>query len=96
MVETIQKVILGDGTEISGGAASDGNWMIWIMIDDPEDPYNSIPKLIQALCAKGAADRIESRINGKTQEVFEGYTVIDTVRMNSDGMCSARLRRPDR
>lgn len=96
MAETIQKVILGNGTEISGGAASDGSWMIWIMIYDPEDPHNSVPALIRALCAAGAADRIESRINGRTQAVFEGYTVIDTVRMDSNGMCSARLRQPDR
>lgn len=96
MAKTVETVILGNGTEISGAAASDGNWMVWIMIKDRDDPHNSVQALIRALCAAGAADRIEYRINGRKTEAFEGYTVVDTVRMDSEGMCSARLRQPDR
>lgn len=93
MGETVEKVILGDGTEIAAAAASDGNGKIWIMIRDADDPCNNVAALIQALCAEGAAERIEYRLNDHEPEVFTGYSEVDTVRMDSDGMCSARLRK---
>ena len=97
MSEVIEKVILGDGTEIAGAAAaSDGNWMIWIMIRDYNSPYNTVAGLIAALCAEGATETITYEANGREEAAFTGYTEIDTVRSDSDGMCSARLRRPDR
>ncbi len=89
-----EKVILGDGTELLASAASDGDGKIWVMMRDEEDPHNTIPGLLMALSAEGATDRIVSMLGEKELAVYVGYTEIDTIRMDSDGMCSARLRMP--
>lgn len=94
-MEKQEQVILGDGTAISGACASDGDGKIWIMVLDLADPHNSVIGLIQALATEEARARVEYRFGDREPDVFEGYTEIDTVRCDSDGYCSARLRRPE-
>lgn len=84
---------LADGTIINGSCASDGGGKIWIVIDDPEDPHNSIVNLAMILTAEATA-RITYQFMEEEPKVFEGYTEVDVIRMNSDGICSARLRKP--
>ena len=100
MAELVEKVILGNGTEITGFAGKDGDGALWITVKDQSDPCNSVMGMIMALSAEGAADRIEYLYGDREPWIFIGYTEIDTVKMDSDGYqgqyCSARLRRPER